>query len=109
MGRVGFWFLDVTSLLYIVMTLNFFISGHMLPLDLLPPIWVTSVCTGAVFSVLPASRRKAVEWTMNGAHELVRAVNLTPAFSARSRASNRCAPVNRWYRMNGGFPTIAVK
>jgi ABC-2 type transport system permease protein len=39
-GMVGFWFLDVTSLLYIVMTLNFFISGHMLPLDLLPPFWV---------------------------------------------------------------------
>ena len=35
-GMVGFWFLEVTSLLYIVMTLNFFISGHMLPLDLLP-------------------------------------------------------------------------
>lgn len=39
-GMVGFWFLEVTSLLYIVMTLNFFISGHMLPLDLLPPFWV---------------------------------------------------------------------
>jgi ABC-2 type transport system permease protein len=39
-GMVGFWLLEVTSLLYIVMTLNFFISGHMLPLDLLPPFWV---------------------------------------------------------------------
>ncbi|HEY2157581.1 MAG TPA: ABC-2 family transporter protein [Isosphaeraceae bacterium] len=38
-GLVGFWFLEVTSLLYIVMTLNFFISGHMLPLDLLPQPW----------------------------------------------------------------------
>jgi ABC-2 type transport system permease protein len=38
-GMVGFWFLEVTSLLYIVMTLNFFISGQMLPLDLLPPFW----------------------------------------------------------------------
>jgi ABC-2 type transport system permease protein len=38
-GMVGFWFLEVTSLLYIVMTLNFFISGHMLPLDLLPTPW----------------------------------------------------------------------
>jgi ABC-2 type transport system permease protein len=38
-GMVGFWFLEVTSLLYIVMTLNFFISGHMLPLDLLPRGW----------------------------------------------------------------------
>jgi ABC-2 type transport system permease protein len=40
-GMVGFWFLEVTSLLYIVMTLNFFISGHMLPLDLLPRPWST--------------------------------------------------------------------
>lgn len=38
-GMVGFWFLEVTSVLYIVMTLNFFISGHMLPLDLLPQPW----------------------------------------------------------------------
>jgi ABC-2 type transport system permease protein len=38
-GMVGFWFLEVTSLLYIVMTLNFFISGHMLPLDILPQPW----------------------------------------------------------------------
>lgn len=38
-GMVGFWFLEVTSVLYIVMTLNFFISGHMLPLDLLPHPW----------------------------------------------------------------------
>lgn len=38
-GMVGFWFLEVTSLLYIVMTLNFFISGQMLPLDMLPPFW----------------------------------------------------------------------
>ena len=36
-GMIGFWFLEVTSLLYIVMTMNFFISGQMLPLDMLPP------------------------------------------------------------------------
>jgi ABC-2 type transport system permease protein len=46
-GMVGFWFLEVTSLLYIVMTLNFFISGHMLPLDLLPQPW------SGVLKVLP--------------------------------------------------------
>ena len=40
-GMVGFWFLEITSLLYIVMTLNFFISGQMLPLDLLPKPWST--------------------------------------------------------------------
>jgi ABC-2 type transport system permease protein len=38
-GMVGFWFLEVTSLLYIVMTLNFFISGQMMPLNLLPEPW----------------------------------------------------------------------
>ncbi len=36
---VGFWLLEVTSLLYIVNTLNYFISGHMFPLDLLPGTW----------------------------------------------------------------------
>ncbi len=35
-GMVGFWMLEVTSLLYIVNTLNYFISGHMFPIDLLP-------------------------------------------------------------------------
>ncbi len=40
-GMVGFWFLEVTSVLYIVMTMNFFISGQMLPLDFLPSPWST--------------------------------------------------------------------
>jgi ABC-2 type transport system permease protein len=40
-GMVGFWFLEVTSILFIVMTLNFFVSGHMFPLDLLPQPWST--------------------------------------------------------------------
>ncbi|HXG08714.1 MAG TPA: ABC-2 family transporter protein [Gemmataceae bacterium] len=40
-GMIGFWFLEVSSLLYIINTVNFFISGQMLPLDLLPPFWVS--------------------------------------------------------------------
>lgn len=40
MGMLGFWMLEVTSLLYVVNTINFFVSGHMFPLDLLPPFWV---------------------------------------------------------------------
>jgi ABC-2 type transport system permease protein len=36
MGMVGFWFLEVTSLLWVINTLNFFVSGQMFPLDLLP-------------------------------------------------------------------------
>lgn len=35
-GMIGFWLLEVTSLLYVVNTLNFFVSGQMFPLDLLP-------------------------------------------------------------------------
>jgi ABC-2 type transport system permease protein len=38
-GMIGFWFLEVTSLLYVVNTVNFFISGQMFPLDLLPDPW----------------------------------------------------------------------
>ena len=38
-GMIGFWFLEVSSFLYIVNTLNFFVSGHMFPLDLLPSFW----------------------------------------------------------------------
>jgi ABC-2 type transport system permease protein len=46
-GMIGFWFLEVTSLLYIVMTVNFVVSGQMFPIDLLPPPW------GAILKSLP--------------------------------------------------------
>ncbi len=36
LGMLSFWFLNVTSFVYIVMCLNYFFSGHMVPLDLLP-------------------------------------------------------------------------
>jgi ABC-2 type transport system permease protein len=38
-GMMGFWFLEVTSLLWIITTLNYFVSGQMFPLDVLPPFW----------------------------------------------------------------------
>jgi ABC-2 type transport system permease protein len=34
MGLLGFWFLEVSSFLYVINTLNFFLSGHMFPLTL---------------------------------------------------------------------------
>jgi len=34
-GLIGFWFLEVSSLLFIYMLLSFFLSGHMFPLDML--------------------------------------------------------------------------
>ncbi|MGQ9575203.1 MAG: ABC transporter permease [Thermoguttaceae bacterium] len=39
MGMVGFWFLEVSSLLFVYMLFSFFFSGHMFPIDLLPGIW----------------------------------------------------------------------
>jgi ABC-2 type transport system permease protein len=34
-GMIGFWFLEVSSLLFVYMLFNFFLSGHMFPLDML--------------------------------------------------------------------------
>jgi viologen exporter family transport system permease protein len=46
-GLIGFWFLEITSFLYVVNTVNFFVSGQLFPLDLLPNPW------GWVFKLLP--------------------------------------------------------
>ena len=40
---IGFWFLEVSSLLFVYMLFNFFFSGHMFPLDMLPKPWNTIV------------------------------------------------------------------
>ncbi|MFO1043190.1 MAG: ABC-2 family transporter protein [Planctomycetaceae bacterium] len=36
MGLVAFWFLEVSSLVFVYMLASYFLSGHMLPLDWLP-------------------------------------------------------------------------
>lgn len=38
-GLIGFWFLEVSSLLFVYMLFSFFLSGHMFPLDMLPAPW----------------------------------------------------------------------
>ena len=35
-GMIGFWFLEVSSLLFVYMLFSFFLSGHMFPISLLP-------------------------------------------------------------------------
>lgn len=47
MGMAGFWLLEVSSLLWVVNTVNYFVSGQMFPLDLLSPVAV------AVLKALP--------------------------------------------------------
>ncbi len=39
LGLVGFWWLEVRSLLFVYMLMSFFLSGHMFPLDMLPEPW----------------------------------------------------------------------
>ena len=39
LGMIGFWFLEVNSLFFVYMLFNFFCSGHMFPIDMLPPFW----------------------------------------------------------------------
>lgn len=36
LGLLGFWFLEVSSFLHVFMTAQYFLSGHMFPLSLLP-------------------------------------------------------------------------
>lgn len=43
MGLVGFWFMEIGSLLFVYMLFTFFLSGHMFPLDMLPEPWKTIV------------------------------------------------------------------
>lgn len=43
LGLVSFWLLEVTSLAFIYMLLNFLLSGHMFPLELLPAWSQTAV------------------------------------------------------------------
>lgn len=38
-GMIGFWFLEVQSLLFVYMLFSFFFSGHMFPIDMLPGVW----------------------------------------------------------------------
>lgn len=40
-GMLGFWTLEVSSLLWVYMLFNFFLSGHMFPLSILPAPWDT--------------------------------------------------------------------
>jgi ABC-2 type transport system permease protein len=39
LGLMGFWLLEISSLLFVYMLFNFFFSGHMFPLDILPSPW----------------------------------------------------------------------
>ncbi len=46
LGMIGFWFLEVSSMLFVYMLFNFFFSGHMFPLEFLGnnlPAWLETL------------------------------------------------------------------
>ena len=65
-GMIGFWFLEVSSFLYVINTLNFFVSGHMFPLDLLPRSWAT-VLKALPFSLSRVLSRRRCSWARSTA------------------------------------------
>jgi ABC-2 type transport system permease protein len=53
-GMIGFWFLEVSSLLFVYMLASFFLSGHMFPLDMLDQVGIVGGLTwGDVVRWLP--------------------------------------------------------
>lgn len=42
-GMIGFWILEVNSLLFVYMLFTFFFSGHMFPIDILPDFFRTLI------------------------------------------------------------------
>ena len=50
-GMIGFWFLEVSSLLFVFMLFSFFLSGHMFPLTLLPD-WIEPLVNFLPFKYL---------------------------------------------------------
>jgi ABC-2 type transport system permease protein len=44
-GMLGFWFLEVSSLLFVYMLFSFFLSGHMFPLNMLDAVPVAGEVT----------------------------------------------------------------
>lgn len=53
-GLIGFWFLEVSSLLFIYMLLSYFLSGQMFPLDLLDKFTIVgSISAGDLLRCTP--------------------------------------------------------
>jgi ABC-2 type transport system permease protein len=38
-GTLAFWFLEISTFLFVIMTIEFFLSGHLIPLNLLPAVF----------------------------------------------------------------------
>jgi ABC-2 type transport system permease protein len=53
-GMLGFWLLEVSSLLFVYMLFSFFLSGHMFPIDMLDEFnFIGGITWGDIVRVLP--------------------------------------------------------
>lgn len=52
-GLIAFWFLEVSSLVFVFMMINYFLSGHMIPLEWINEFNVLGIRVGAVVEHLP--------------------------------------------------------
>lgn len=52
-GLIAFWFLEVSSLVFIYMMINYFLSGHMIPLEWISQATVFGVRIGSFVEHLP--------------------------------------------------------
>ena len=80
-GMIGFWFLEITSFLYVVNTVNFFVSGHLFPLDLLPPFWRRASSSCCRSSTWPTSRPPS-SWARCRTTELLQGLLIEAAWAA---------------------------
>jgi ABC-2 type transport system permease protein len=48
-GCLGFWFLEISTFLFVIMTVEFFLSGHLVPLNFLPG-WMYTVASFLPFA-----------------------------------------------------------
>ena len=69
-GMIGFWFLEVSSLLFVYMLFSFFFSGQMFPIDMLPGVWTADRATDCRCSTWRISRRRS-SWARSRGTDLV--------------------------------------
>ena len=52
-GLIAFWFLEVSSLVFIYMMINYFLSGHMIPLEWISKASIFGIQIGSFVEYLP--------------------------------------------------------
>ncbi len=52
-GLIAFWFLEVSSLVFIYMMINYFLSGHMIPLEWIGQVSIFGIRIGSFVEYLP--------------------------------------------------------